>query len=124
MTTTENKTGVLSRIVQFGILDWEDCYDRWGQSPSADVYTDPKFPQRAIWYLTQGVYKFYYATVQDAPSQLTICEAVWDAQGNNSFSEKVVPMERSFSMGDIVVLSNETVWLCTDTWLCLNPGVI
>jgi hypothetical protein len=120
VTTTENKT----IVVQFGVLDWEACHERFEQIAAADVYTDPKFPQRAIWYLTQGVYKFYYATVQDAPSQLTICESVWDAQGNNSFSEKVVPMERSFSMGDIVVLSNETVWLCTNTWLCLNPGVI
>lgn len=121
MTTIENKT----IVVQFGILDWEAVYDRFDQRAASDVYVDRKFDSRVIWYLTQGVYKFYYASVQERASQLALCEQVWDGQGNNPFAEKFVPMERSFSMGDIVILSNETVWVCQSTgWHCLNPGVI
>jgi hypothetical protein len=111
-------------VVQVGILDWEACAERFDQSPGAVVYFDAKFPGRALWYLTQGVYKMYYVPVPNSPSQITLCEGAWNAQGNNYFGEKVAPMERSFSMGDIVVLANETVWLCTTGWLCLNPGVI
>jgi hypothetical protein len=111
-------------VVQVGVLDWEACKERFDQSPSFDVYMDKKFPGRAVWYLTQGVYKMYYIPVPNSPSQITLCEGAWQAQGNNYFGEKVVPMERSLSMGDIVILSNETVWLCTNGWLCLNPGAI
>jgi hypothetical protein len=117
-------TSVDTVVVQIGVLDWEACTERWGQHPVTEVYFDPKFPARALWYLTQGVYKMYYISVENDQSQITLCERAWDAQGNNYFSEKAVPMERSFSMGDIVVLSNETVWLCTKGWQCLNPGVI
>ena len=110
-------------VVQVGILDWEACEVRWGQRPGADVYFDPKFPGRVLWYLTQDVYKMYYVPVPKSQSQIAMC-AAYAAQGNNYFAEKAAPMERSLSMGDIVVLSNETVWLCTKGWLCLNPGVI
>jgi hypothetical protein len=111
-------------VVQVGILDWEACAERWDQRPAVDVYMDPKFPGRAIWYLTQGMYKMYYVPVEKNDSQIRLCESAWVAQGNNFFGEKVVPMERSLSMGDIVVLSNETVWLATSGWQCLNVGVI
>jgi hypothetical protein len=111
-------------VVQIGILDWEGCQKRWGEQPSAAVYVDPKFAARAIWYLTQGMYKMYYIPVKNHPSQISLCDGAWNAQGNNYFHEKAVPMERSLSMGDIVVLSNETVWLCTMGWQCLNVGVL
>jgi hypothetical protein len=117
-------TNVDTVVVQIGVLDWEACLERFGQYPSSDVYVDKKFPARVTWYLTQGLYKMYYIPVPNSGSQIALCEAAWNAQGNNYFSEKAVPMERSFSMGDIVVLSNETVWLCTNGWQCLNVGVI
>jgi hypothetical protein len=66
----------------------------------------------------------YYIPVPKSGSQIAMCDAAYMAQGNNYFGEKVVPMERNLSLGDIVILSNETVWLCTNGWLCLNPGVI
>lgn len=118
-------TGHETIVVQFGILDWEAAEERFGQRPGADVYFDPKFPGRVVWYLTQGLYKMYYASVPDYQSQIAICDAVWNNQGNSSTGFKVEPRERSFSMGDIVILSNETVWLCISKgWICINPGVI
>lgn len=112
-------------VVQFGILDWEQCHTRFDQRPASDAADDPKFPARAIWYLTQRLYTFHYAQVWDSQSQIRLCDQVWDGQGNDPHLERFATNERSFSMGDIVILSNETVWLATrDGWQCLNPGVI
>lgn len=113
-------------IVQFGILDWEAAHERFGLQPGADVYFDEgKFEARVIWYLVQGLYKIYLAPIDQNVSQIHMCEQVWTAQGNNSDGEKPYPQERSFSMGDIVVFSNGTVWVCVSKgWHCLNVGVI
>ena len=111
-------------VVQFGILDWEGCLERFDQRPGSDVYFDKKFPFRVMFYLAHGMYDMYFAPVEKRDSQIALCEQVFTAQGNNNYGDKVVFNQRSFSMGDIVVLSNETVWLCTNTWKCLNPGVV
>jgi len=114
-------------LVQFGILDWEACETRFSLRPSADVYFDEShFKSRVIWYLAQGMYKIYYAPVAvRLTDQIGQCEAIWNGQGNNIEGEKFVTNERSFSMSDIVILSNGTVWVCIGKgWECLNPGVI
>ena len=112
-------------LVQFGILDWEACETRFNLRPSVDVYFDEShFKARVIWYLAQGVYKLYYAPVH-GKSQISQCEQIWTGQGNNLDGDKFVFNERSFSMSDIVILSNGTVWVCIGKgWECLNPGVI
>jgi hypothetical protein len=112
-------------VVQVGILDWEMCAERFNQRPGSDVYFDKKFPARAIWYMAQGMYKMYYVPVVADDSQIVLCDKAYYAQGNNPYANKAVYNERTMSMGDIVLLSNETVWLCIGSgWQCLNPGVI
>lgn len=113
-------------IVQFGILDWEKCYERFGLRPASDIYIDEdKFIARVPWYLVQGLYKIYLAPVTSGHTQIGQCELVWEAQGNNPTAWKAYPKERSFSMGDIVSFSNGTVWVCVGSgWRCINPGVI
>ncbi len=114
-----------THIVQFGILDWPACGERFGLRPSSDIYFDEShFKARVIWYLAQGMYRMYYAPVR-ATDQIAQCEEVWNGQGNEPPGDKFVLNERSFSMGDIVVLHNGTVWVCISKgWECLNPGVI
>jgi hypothetical protein len=115
-----------TEVVKFGVLDWELCSTRWDHSASADVYfSEDKFVARIPFYLVEGAYKFYYTTVKPMTSQVGRCEQVWTQQGNNFEGSKVDHKERSFSMGDIVVLPNQTIWVCVGSgWRCLNVGVI
>jgi hypothetical protein len=115
-----------TEVVQFGVLDWEACDTRFGMRPSSDVYFNvEKFLNQVPWYLAQGVYTMYLTVVLPDVSQIGRCERVWELQGNNFDGLKVYPKERSFSMGDIVVLSNQTIWVCVGSgWRCINTGVI
>ena len=107
-------------IVQFGILDWDNCHERFGDRPAADAYDTERFQRRAIFYLTQGVYNMHHAIVEKGDAQ-SLCESVFFAQGNNPEGEKVVREERSLSIGDLVILGDGSVWLCAQAdWLCLN----
>jgi hypothetical protein len=113
-------------IVQFGVLDWEACHERFGDRPASDAYNADKFASRAIFYLTQGVYNMYHALVPvGLGTAYSLCDAVFYAQGNNYEGDKVVHHERSLSIGDVVVLGNGTVWFCASSgWRCLNPGAV
>jgi hypothetical protein len=99
-------------VAQFGILDWEKCDVEWNMSPASDSYFKVNFASDVVWYLTQGAYKFYYTWVDKNKSPQQKADEVFQAQGNNADGEKEVRDQRSLSMGDIVVLSDKTVWLC------------
>lgn len=124
LPTVGSHESVGQEIAMFGILDWEAAHERFQELPAADVYFDKSFHNRVVWYLAQGLYKMYYTRVQADSTQIQKCEQVFQAQGNNPDSQKEVNSERSMSMSDIVVLENHTVWLCSNGWICLNPGVI